>query len=310
MSSKAKSILTPSNAIIHPLVLLSVVDHYHRTGTNKKRDKRALGVLLGSSTPDQNGETATIDVRNSFAVPFEEDNKDNKIWFLDHTFLENMAEMFKKVSANEKIVGFYSTGPKIRANDLDIDLRFQKYVQSPLFLIVDLSNENVSVPCSTYVSEEIVNEKKSTSRSFRTVKNKVAAYEAEEVGVEHLLRDIHDPTVSTLSARVKNKKTGLSSLMGKLEEIYSFLGKVQKGEARMNNEIIYNIQEILNLLPNLKLEELVKALNVKNNDLAMVTYIAQLARSILGLTDLLNNQIEFEEHNKKLTDVQKPKVAT
>lgn len=32
------------------------------------------------------------------AVPFEEDDKDPGIWFLDHSYLENMYRMFKKVN--------------------------------------------------------------------------------------------------------------------------------------------------------------------------------------------------------------------
>jgi hypothetical protein len=32
------------------------------------------------------------------AVPFEEDDKDPSIWFLDHSYLENMFRMFKKVN--------------------------------------------------------------------------------------------------------------------------------------------------------------------------------------------------------------------
>ena len=32
------------------------------------------------------------------AVPFEEDDKDSSIWFLDHSYLENMFRMFKKVN--------------------------------------------------------------------------------------------------------------------------------------------------------------------------------------------------------------------
>lgn len=54
------------------------------------------------------------DITASFAVPFEEDDKDPSIWFLDHNFLEQMHGMFKKVNAREKIIGWYSTGPRIR----------------------------------------------------------------------------------------------------------------------------------------------------------------------------------------------------
>lgn len=33
-----------------------------------------------------------------YAVPFDEDEKDKSVWFLDHDYLENMSTMFKKVN--------------------------------------------------------------------------------------------------------------------------------------------------------------------------------------------------------------------
>ena len=38
------------------------------------------------------------------------------------------------------------------------------------------------------------------------------AYEAEEVGVEHLLRDVNDPSVSTLANQIKHKVAALAGL--------------------------------------------------------------------------------------------------
>jgi len=52
--------VTPTNVIIHPLVLLSVVDHYNRVAKNTK--KRVVGVLLGQWNPDN-----TVNVANSYA---------------------------------------------------------------------------------------------------------------------------------------------------------------------------------------------------------------------------------------------------
>ena len=34
----------------------------------------------------------------SLIVPFDEDEKDPNVWFLDHDYLENMYGMFKKVN--------------------------------------------------------------------------------------------------------------------------------------------------------------------------------------------------------------------
>ena len=74
-------------------MLLSVVDHFNRTqGDKKSKNKRAVGVLLGSWQGDK------LDVANSFAVPFEEDEKNPEVYFLDHDYLETMFNMFRKVN--------------------------------------------------------------------------------------------------------------------------------------------------------------------------------------------------------------------
>merc|ERR1711876_97098 len=59
----------PSSVIVHPLVLLSVVDHFNRMGKIGNQ-KRVVGVLLGSWVP---GTKDKLDISNSFAVPFDED---------------------------------------------------------------------------------------------------------------------------------------------------------------------------------------------------------------------------------------------
>jgi proteasome lid subunit RPN8/RPN11 len=97
----------PFKAIVHPLVLLSVVDHFNRVSKTQSV-KRVVGVLLGSVKADK-----TLDIANSFAVPFDEDDKDKNTWFLDMDYLETMYGMFFKVAAKEKIVGWYHTGPKL-----------------------------------------------------------------------------------------------------------------------------------------------------------------------------------------------------
>ena len=91
----------PKLIVVHPLVLLSVVDHYHRAVVGA-RNKRVMGVLLGSShltflnIIGQNNK-GVLDITNSFAIPFEEDPREKSVWFLDHLYLEKMAHMFNRV---------------------------------------------------------------------------------------------------------------------------------------------------------------------------------------------------------------------
>lgn len=46
-------------------------------------------------------------------MPFDEEERDKSIYFLDTDYLECMYSMFFKVAAKEKIVGWYHTGPKL-----------------------------------------------------------------------------------------------------------------------------------------------------------------------------------------------------
>lgn len=81
---------TATSVVVHPLVLLSVADHASRVSIGPR--KRVVGVLLGQD----NGKS--FNVANSFAVPFEEDERDGKTWFLDHDYIDGMMEMMKKVN--------------------------------------------------------------------------------------------------------------------------------------------------------------------------------------------------------------------
>ena len=49
----------PESAVVHPLVLLSVVDHYNRVARDTK--KRVVGLLLGETYKGK------VEVANSFA---------------------------------------------------------------------------------------------------------------------------------------------------------------------------------------------------------------------------------------------------
>jgi 26S proteasome regulatory subunit N8 len=94
-----------TEVIIHPLVLLSAADHYNRVAKDAK-NKRVVGVLLGSRNKN------VVDVTNSFAVPFEEDNLNPNVWFLDHNFLDSMFWMFKKVNC-KRLPTFPSSFPNL-----------------------------------------------------------------------------------------------------------------------------------------------------------------------------------------------------
>ena len=88
-----------------------------------------------------------------------------------------------------------------------------------------------------------------------------------------------------------------------------YLKKVISGEYRYNQPIIDNYQDIINLLPNLKIEEMVRNFSVKSNDYMYVIYVSALIRSILSLHDLINNKIQAKEQEQENAKKEQEKEA-
>ena len=269
-----------------------------RARQGDEENKRVVGVLLGEQRKGR------LDVTSSFAVPFEEDDGENGIWFLDHSYLENMYRMSKKISAKEKIVGWYSTGPKLRESDIDIHELFYAYAPEPVLVIVDVRAENANIPTSAFAAQIEVKEDgtEKQQKTFVHVPNSIEAFDAEEIGVEHLLRDVKDNTVSTLSTKVSEKLQSMRGLKARLEEIKSYMDKVVDGSLPMNHEIMGHLQNAFNLLPNLNLEEYVRGFNVSSNDAMLVIYLSSLIRSVIALHDLIKNKAENKERERAMDE--------
>ncbi|KAK3191797.1 proteasome regulatory particle subunit [Lecanicillium sp. MT-2017a] len=294
--------LVTRNVSVAPLVLLSAVDHYNRTVQNKAK-RRVVGVLLGQN------DGKNVRVSNSFAVPFEEDDKDPSVWFLDHNYVENMNDMFKKINAREKLIGWYHSGPKLRASDLEINELFKRYTPNPLLVIIDVQPKESGVPTDAYFAvEEIKDDGTTTNRTFVHTPSIIEAEEAEEIGVEHLLRDIRDVAVGTLSTRVTNQLQSLQGLHLRLRDIGAYLQKVLDGQLPVNHAILGNLQDVFNLLPNLSTPEgdgkttggeLSHAMSIKTNDQLMTIYLSSLIRAITAFHDLIENKIQNRQQQEE-----------
>ncbi|OBT47846.1 26S proteasome regulatory subunit rpn-8 [Pseudogymnoascus sp. WSF 3629] len=305
-TAEAHSLVTTTVSVA-PLVLLSAADHYGRSAKGTR--KRVVGVLLGQN------EGKNVRVSNSFAVPFEEDEKDPSVWFLDHNYVESMNDMFKKVNAKEKLIGWYHSGPKLRASDLEINELFKRYTPNPLLVIIDVQPKEAGVPTDAYFAvDEIKDDGTTTSKTFVHTPSIIEAEEAEEIGVEHLLRDIRDVAVGTLSTRITSQLQSLQGLHLRLRDIQQYLQKVSDGKLPVNHVILGNLQDVFNLLPNLSTpkastsetpgsgeatSELAHAMSIKTNDQLMAIYISSLIRAITAFHDLIENKIQNRQQQEE-----------
>ena len=59
-------------------------------------------------------------------------------------------------AAKETVVGWYSTGPKVREADLDIHEMIGNYVASPVLVVIDVQPQELGLPTSAYTMVEEV----------------------------------------------------------------------------------------------------------------------------------------------------------
>jgi 26S proteasome regulatory subunit N8 len=159
-----------------------------------------------------------------------------------------------------------------------------------------------------------------TTKTFVHTPSIIEAEEAEEIGVEHLLRDIRDVAVGTLSTRITSQLQSLQGLHLRLRDIGQYLQKVLDKDLPVNHAILGNLQDVFNLLPNLSTpkagsqvngsdssttgnSELARAMSIKTNDQLMAIYLSSLIRAITAFHDLIENKIQnrqqLEEKDSK-----------
>merc|ERR1712212_1313008 len=146
-------------------------------------------------------------------------------------------------------------------NDIKINDKIREYCPQSVLVIIDAEPKTVGLPTEAYRSvEEVHDDGSPTTKTFEHVASEIGAEEAEEVGVEHLLRDIKDTTVGTLSQRITTQLMGLKGLNSQIQDIHSYLEKVVQGKLPMNHQIIYQLQDVFNLLPDVTNPQFVKSI--------------------------------------------------
>jgi len=138
--------------------------------------------------------------------------------------------------------------------------------------------------------EEIKDDGTETQKTFFHVPSAIEAEEAEEIGVEHLLRDIKDSTTTTLTTRVAEQLSSLRGLQSRLSEVRDYLKNVANGSLPISHQVVYHLQDAFNLLPNLDDAALTRAFTTNTNDQLLVVYLSALIRAVIALEKLVENK--------------------
>ncbi|KII61008.1 26S proteasome non-ATPase regulatory subunit 7 A [Thelohanellus kitauei] len=285
-SSKIKKV------IVHPTVFLEMLDHKWRIPVTDG-SPRVIGALIG------NVKNGVADVVSSFGVPYTEKSEEG-IWILDLDYADEMLEMYHKVNPKQTVVGWYQTGANIKYIDTEIHQRFQKLNPDAIMVQLVPEPKDLGIPAKAYTIEETKHEDgRPTTQAFQNLEIEIGAEEAEEVGVEHLLRDIGGVSIKSSSQSVHESVTSLEGLSSYLKDMLDYLSDVYKGYLPLNQEILEKIQSVVYDLPLLVNPDVHKAVLEQNNDNATVVLLSLLIRTVLAINQLVNNRIKTQMSDKR-----------
>ncbi len=85
-----------------------------------------------------------------------------------------------------------------------------------------------------------------------------------------------DAQAGTLHERVATQLSAVEGLLGNLKQMHLYLIDVVNGEIAIDNKIIYQLQDVFNLLPNLQIKQIIDAFTSSTNDELHVIFLASL----------------------------------
>lgn len=82
----------------------------------------------------------------------------------------------------------------------------------------------------------------------------------------------------------------LQGLQSRLRDVHSYLEDVAAGTLPVNHQIIYHLQDALNLLPDLSDAVVTQSFTSSTNDQLLVVYLSTLLRAVIALHALVDNK--------------------
>jgi len=298
---------------VHPLVIFSILDHYHRRNVGQQR---VVGTLLGSV------EGNVIEVKQAFPVPHQEEEDSATIEIDYH---HSMLGLHRQVSPKDVVVGWYSTTGSSEADDkskapslnyvtslLHDVYRTQMNVApnvEPLHLTVDVSMKG-GMKIAGYINSVVrtktngngnANSASSSSNTttdllshFLPVPVTLDAYEEEQIGVDALISGVPDDdsrldAPATILSDSENLEQSVMKVLECMETIESYIQRVAAGKIENPDaKLAVQIHQLLASMPVIDSNNFQQTFATHIQDMLSIVYLANMTKNQLAIADKAN----------------------
>ena len=284
----------------------------------QETQERVIGTLLGSV-----GSDGVVDVRNSYAVPH---NEQNGQVYVDVEFHRAMVELHQKVNPKEQVVGWYSTGDGVIPTDALIHEFYAHECVNPVHVTLDVNfsqqdrsklmrawvGQSLAIGAKTASAESAAGDKAAAAAA---VASKSGAEEGagkeedpaaatgapptaihfQEIGLVNVFEDVERIGVGLLSQpasdKIGSEMEGLehtvAKLSGMLEQSAAYVSGVCDGKIPADAEIGRYLADTLAAVPRLTRDQFEKLFGDSIQDVLLVMYLSNITKMQLMLAEKL-----------------------
>ena len=262
---------TENRVSVHPVAIFTMCDAFVRRNEGQAR---VIGTLLGTIGD------GVVEIKNCFAVPHSESDDQVAVDVVHH---QTMAELQKKVNSRERIVGWWSTGTDVSGSDALIHNFYTNECANPIHLILDTDVSQPGSVVKAFVSRVLSIEGVQLAREFQEVPCEVRTSESEKVVGDALLSE----TVESLPTELEGLAASLKHLDQMVAAASEYVEGVLAGTIEGDIGFGRQIADALAAVPRMSSEEMSKMVRSSQNDILLTTYLSDLIRAQLALSDRL-----------------------
>jgi len=289
-ASASSEALPVSQVNVHPLVLLSVLDHHTR---RQEGAGRVIGTLLGKRDGD------TVEITNAFAVPHAERGEEVAI---GKDFNRQMLSLHLRANPRETVVGWYATALPDEATGeskciADTSSLIHEFYagecdDDPVHLVMETALKEDAVALRAYKSTPVIIKDEPLANMFHEIRLSVKSSDAERICIDRMIGSTSTNDGAPASQdESKALELSVKRLLSMLETCSEYVDKVVSGEIPADNELGRDISECLKAVPRIRPEAFDKMFNDSLQDLLMVTYLSNITKTQLTITEKLNESL-------------------
>lgn len=275
-----------TEVIVHPLVLLHVLDHHTR---RQEANGRVIGTLLGRR------DGKTVEVTNCFAVPHAERGDEVAI---GKDFNKTMLGLHLRSNRKEVVVGWYASAasgenaqdtPALIADTSSLIHDFysgETEEGDPVHLVVDTRLLADKLSIQAFKSTPVLVQGEPMGNLFHELRLAMASNESESICLNEMIGGSKDCTKkedSNVALQISMEK-----LYTLLEETLTYVNSVVQGKVEADPLVGRQIADTMATVPRIRPEVFDRLFQDSLQDLLMVTYLSNITRTQLTIAEKLN----------------------